>query len=157
MATLKAAGLTATLVGGAGTVTVTLADGNTISPSNSPFRKYYFTNETASVDDVMTGADASGVVSHEHTAIMDFAKRDAALRNEVQALCVSAVVIINVDCNDFAQLYGGQCGRGMTVASGTGNSGTLAGDGSKYNITVTGRYGRMPYNITAAQLALLDP
>jgi len=142
------------------TAAFTLADGSEITPGtggNSPFKKYVFTIETSSSDAAQTGTPAQGSSVFAHTVNMTFHKKNAALRNEVQALAEDETVVVMVDCNGYAELLGGQCGEGLHMTAGTAPSGVAKGDLNGYTITLTANQAKAPYTVEDTELTAIDP
>lgn len=146
--------------GSASTAAFALADGTVIDPGtsgNSPFKKYVFTVETSSSDAAQTGTPAQGSSVFAHTVNMTFHKKNAALRNEVQALAEDEVVVVMVDCNGYAELLGGQCGEGLHMTAGTTPSGVARGDLNGYTITLTANQAKAPYTVEETELTNINP
>lgn len=139
------------------TATFNLADGTPITSEVSPFKKYVFSVETSSTDATLAGTPAQGSSVFTHTVNMTFHKKNAALRNEVQALASDETIVVMVDCNGYAEVFGGQCGEGLYATAGTAPSGVAKGDLNGYTITLTANQAKAPYTVDETELTNIMP
>ena len=115
------------------------------------FKKYYFRPNTSSHSDALTRDDANGVNYVTSTLSLVFTRQDTLKRIEMTALCVNDLAIIVEDANGFVTYLTKDAPATATEAAG--DTGTAAGDGNKYTITLSADNETFPYEVTAEALA----
>jgi hypothetical protein len=120
-----------------GTATITLSTPNT-------WLQYFFASETSSGDAPITGVPGQGTSYSTHTVNLTFAKKDAVLRNEVQALAQDELVIVLKDGDGYMEVYGGQDGEGLYLTAATAPTGAAKGDLNGYVLTLTANQAELP-------------
>ena len=124
--------------------TITMKEG-------AKFKKYYFRPNTSSHSDTLTRDDANGVNYVTSTVSLVFTRQDTLKRIEMTALCVNDLAIIVEDANGFVTYLTKDAPATATEAAG--DTGTAAGDGNKYSITLSADNETWPYEVTAQALA----
>lgn len=115
------------------------------------FKKYYFRPNTSSHSDALTRDDANGVNYVTSTLSLVFTRQDTLKRIEMTALCVNDLAVIVEDANGFVTYLTKDAPATATEAAG--ESGTAAGDGNKYTITLSADNETFPYEVTPEALA----
>lgn len=78
----------------------------------------------------------NGTIFYEQVATLVFGKNTQALRNTVQEICDSDLLLVIEDNNGIFWAIG-EMGNGAMVAGGTSASGTAWGDLNGWNLTIT--------------------
>lgn len=104
--------------------------------SGKRFWKYQQLAQTAQATEEITGSDENGTVFYAQSIEIFLNKMQASVRNEVKLLAKNRIVIVTVDRNGKAFLYGETLG--LTLNTGTGSSGRANGDRNGYGLTFTG-------------------
>ena len=115
------------------------------------FKKYYFRPNTSSHSDALTRDDANGVNYVTSTLSLVFTRQDTLKRIEMTALCVNDLAVIVEDANGYITYLTKDAPATATEAAG--DTGTAAGDGNKYTITLSADNETFPYEVTAQALA----
>ena len=115
------------------------------------FKKYYFRPNTSSHSDALTRDDANGVNYVTSTVSLVFTRQDTNKRIEMTALCVNDLAVIVEDANGFVTYLTKDAPATATEAAG--DTGTAAGDGNKYTITLSADNETFPYEVSPAALA----
>lgn len=115
------------------------------------FKKFYFRPNTSSHSDALTRDDANGVNYVTSTLSLVFTRQDTLKRIEMTALCVNDLAVIVEDANGFITYLTKDAPATATEAAG--ESGTAAGDGNRYSISVSAENETWPYEVTAQALA----
>ena len=124
--------------------TITMKEG-------AKFKRYYFRPNTSSHSDTLTRDDANGVNYVTSTLSLVFTRQDTLKRIEMTALCVNDLAVIVEDANGFVTYLTKDAPATATEAAG--DTGTAAGDGNKYSITLSADNETWPYEVTAQALA----
>ena len=124
--------------------TITMKEG-------AKFKRYYFRPNTSSHSDTLTRDDANGVNYVTSTVSLVFTRQDTLKRIEMTALCVNDLAVIVEDANGFVTYLTKDAPATATEAAG--DTGTAAGDGNKYSITLSADNETWPYEVTAQALA----
>ena len=124
--------------------TITMKEG-------AKFKRYYFRPNTSSHSDTLTRDDANGVNYVTSTLSLVFTRQDTLKRIEMTALCVNDLAVIVEDANGFVTYLTKDAPATATEAAG--DTGTAAGDGNKYSITLSADNETWPYEVTAEALA----
>ena len=118
---------------------------------SAKFKKYYFRPNTSSHSDALTRDDANGVNYVTSTLSLVFTRQDTLKRIEMTALCVNDLAIIVEDANGFVTYLTKDAPAVATEAAG--ETGSEAGSGNKYSITLSAENETWPYEVTAEALA----
>jgi hypothetical protein len=156
------ADITTTTDSSSGYVTFQLADASTtITPTNSPFKKFTMTKESSDFTVTGTGNIPAGTTAYAHVLKMVFAKNEAAKRNAVQIMGNSELVAVAVTrAQDASGNYVGWvlgAENGLDMTSSVTGSGTAVGDLNGPTITLSGNQINNEGNITQAVLASITP
>ena len=121
------------------TVTGTTVDANFVvtgitMSGSAVFYEYEMTQETASYTDTPTGDLANGSLFYEQILTLIFNRANSTLRNQVKVIAEGATVAI-VKTRDGNYILLGE-ETGLEITSGTGGSGTAAGDRNGYELAL---------------------
>ena len=97
------------------------------------------------------GERAIGGRFYTHSVAFRLEKFEVVKRNELSALAAARVVIIVVDENDKAFVYGLE--RGLEVSEGTAQTGTASADQNGFAFTLTSEEPAQPYSIDPTTIA----
>ena len=115
------------------------------------FKRFYFRPNTSSHSDALTRDDANGVNYVTSTVSLVFTRQDTNKRIAMTALCVNDLAVIVEDANGFVTYLTKDAPAVATEAAG--DTGTAAGDGNKYTITLSADNETWPYEVAPAALA----
>lgn len=117
------------------------------------FRHYAQVKEVSECDEAITPNEANGSLYVKQTVKMVLNKRQATLRNEVMLLGKNRLVIVEVDQNGNAFLYGYQ--NAMLMAPSAAKSGKALGDHNGYELTFEGAEPELAYGVDPTIIAAL--
>lgn len=109
------------------------------------FKEYTFRKQTGSVETTINNDDTTGSIFYESNIVLQFAKQETAKRVEIGALAVGDLVVIIKDNNGKYWYYGFDFP--VTLAEGSGETGTSFTDFNGYNITLADFAKQMPYEV----------
>lgn len=118
------------------------------------FWKYQQLAQTAQATEEITGSDENGTIYYAQSIEIFLNKMQASLRNEVSFLAKNRCIIVTVDRNGKAFLYGQTLG--LTVNTGTGGSGRAYGDRNGYGLTFAGAEPEPAQEVQASVIATLE-
>lgn len=122
--------------------------------SGKKFYKFQQLAQTASASETITGSDENGTVFFGQSIEMFLLKMQAATRNQVLLLAQGRVIVVTVDRNGTAFLYGRELG--LTLNTGTGESGKAFGDRNGYVLTLTGAEKENAPTVSSTVVAALE-
>lgn len=121
---------------------------------NAKFIHYHFAKHQASLTTV-TG-EANGFKYWESTLAMQFNRMEGKKHLEIQALVTDEIVALVTDYNGVTWLVGGVDGfLTETAGNTTAQTGTALEDNNGYQISLTGRTGKLPYEVTGDFAAIV--
>lgn len=124
--------------------------------SAKAFYHYAQVKQVAECDEAITTNEENGTIFVKQSVKMVINKRQTAIRNEVMLLGKNRLVIIEVDQNGSAWLYG--FANGMLMDNSAIKSGKALGDRNGYELTFTGFEPEAAYMVDPTVVtALLTP
>lgn len=133
--------------------TITLADDTAIDASNNPFKIYYPEAETGNITAPFTVTGATGQGASEETGTLIFSRLSTDNKLELQSLCVSRVLIVEVDFNGDNSVSGVQSGA---LCSAEQTSGTVGGDLNGLTLTTRAPGGDFMPSVSDEQLKIIS-
>lgn len=134
----------------------TVADGEItdieIKPEAS-FKDYYFRKNTGSMTSTLNVDPANGVNYVNTDLALQFLKMETVKRIEMAALSVNDLAAIVKDSNGVYFYLGYD--EPIVATAGDGTTGTAAGDGNRYTITLQDTSDTFPYVISAEAITKL--
>jgi hypothetical protein len=100
------------------------------------FYKYAQVKQTSECDEALTTSEENGSVYSKQTVKIVLNKRQATVRNEIMLLAKNRLIIVEVDRNGQAWIYGRQ--NGVLLDSGAAKSGKAMGDRNGYELQFGG-------------------
>lgn len=123
------------------------------SSSLNLWYKYFVEKETADMTETVNVNAAQGTRFFQQELKLVFNKLSAKIRNEVNVLSQSPLLIAIRDMNDNYWLIG--CDYGADMTAGTNKTGAARGDRSGSELTFTAKESQSILNMTSANYDLL--
>jgi len=118
------------------------------------FWKYSLVRETSSSTETITANTQNGTVYYAQQVQIILNKKQASVRNEVMLLAKNNLIIVAVENTGKAWLYGRV--NGMTMDTGSLESGTAWGDRNGYTLPFTGQEEELAPEVTEALISTLE-
>lgn len=116
--------------------------------SGASFYKYEFRRNTGSLTSTLNVDAAAGTSYVTSELILQFSKMDTQKRIEIAALSLGDLAVIVKDANGIYWYLG--YNAPVNASAGTGQTGTNAGDGNFYQITLSDESDSYPYEVLAS-------
>lgn len=114
------------------------------------WHKYYIKKNVASFTSTQTVDPANGVNYVQTELSLVFSKMETKKRIEMTALALNDLAVIVKDANGKYWLLGKD--NACYVSAGSGETGTAATDGNRYNLTITDISDTYPFEIDPEQI-----
>lgn len=118
------------------------------------FWKYSLVRETSNAVETITGNEQNGTIFYDQTVNIILNKRQASVRNEVMLLAKNFLMIVGVENNGKAFLYGRE--QGLQLLSGSAETGTAWGDRNGYTLPFNGKEEELAPEVEASVLTGLE-
>lgn len=118
------------------------------------FWKYQLVRETSSSLENIVGNEQNGTLYYDQTVTIVLNKRQASVRNEIMLLAQNFLMIVGVENNGSAFLYGRE--QGVQLLTGNGGTGTAWGDRNGYSLPFNGKEKELAPEVLAAVIATLQ-
>jgi hypothetical protein len=118
------------------------------------FWKYSLVRETSNTVETITGNEQNGTIFYDQTVNIVLNKRQASVRNEVMLLAKNFLMIVGVENNGRAFLYGRR--QGLQLLTGTAETGTAWGDRNGYTLPFNGKEEELAPEVSASVLTTLE-
>lgn len=109
------------------------------------FKDYYFRKNTGSMSSTLNVDPANGVNYVNTDLVLQFLKMETTKRIEMAALSVNDLAAIVEDSNGTFWYLGFD--EPIVATAGDGTTGTAAGDGNRYTITLQDTSDSFPYEV----------
>lgn len=118
------------------------------------FYKYAQVKQTSECDEVLTTNEENGTVYSKQTVKIVLNKRQATVRNEIMLLSKNRLVIVEIDRNGSAWIYG--LTNGMLLESGAAKGGKAMGDRNGYELQFGGMEPELAYLVDPTVVTALE-
>lgn len=116
--------------------------------------EYNFRKNTGSMTSTLNVDPANGINYVSTELILQFTRMETQKRIEMSALAVNEMVFLVQDSNNHWWYLGKD--QAVSATAGTGQTGTAAGDGNFYQITITDESDTFPFEVTEEAIASLN-
>lgn len=118
------------------------------------FYKYKLIAHTGEADETMTGSRDNGTNHSKQTVKFPINKMTTSVRNEILLLAQNRLIIVIVDENGTAWMYGKD--YGMILMTTTAKTGKALGDRNGYELTFDGEEKYLATELLASIVATLE-
>jgi hypothetical protein len=118
------------------------------------FWKYAQVKQTSEADEAITPNEENGTVFSKQTVKIVLNKRQASVRNEIMLLAKNRLVIVEIDQNGAAWIYG--LTNGLLMAPSQVKSGKAFGDRNGYELVFEGFEPEAAYSVDPTVVSALE-
>lgn len=118
------------------------------------FWKYAQVKQTSEADEALTPNEENGSIYSKQTVKIVLNKRQATVRNEIMLLGKNRLVIVEVDQNGNAWIYG--ITNGLMLGNSAAKSGKAFGDRNGYELVFEGFEPELAYSVDPTIVAALE-
>lgn len=117
------------------------------------FFKYAQVKQVSETSEELTASEENGTVFAKQSIKLVINKRQVSVRNEIMLLAQSPLMIVEIDQNGKAWLYGAY--NGVLLAPSTATSGKALGDRNGYALNFEGFEPQLAYEVQGSLVAAL--
>lgn len=118
------------------------------------FWKYMLPRDTSNTTEAINGNEQNGTLFYAQTVNIVLNKRQTSVRNEVMLLAKNNLTVVVVENSNKAWLFGRS--QGLTLTTGTSDSGTAWGDRNGYTLPFVGNEIELAPEVLNSVIATLE-